>query len=288
VLKHTRDDIKPEFILVDNSDREDVTPFIHDLPGLTLIKNDTNRGFAAANNQGLERAFGEFVLFLNNDTLFTEDTLGKIIDFQRGLKKPALIGCKLLNADGSHQESIFDFDSLNNELSTNFFLWQLFPRSPWFNRFHLNYTAPDTTQKVDVVKGCFIFGSLQDVRKLKGFDEDFFFYSEEYDLCYRFHLSGGETWYFPQTSIIHLGGASTNDIKLFSVKNMALSKLIFYKKHNTGLRRYAYYFLHYTGYAIRVPVYFIMGILTFSPNQFAKSKNYLISLFQYPGKSSRK
>ena len=288
VLHHTSESIRPEFIIVDNSDKEDLQPYLEGFTGIIYIKNDSNRGFAAANNQGLAVATGRYILFLNNDTLFTEDTLRHIIDFHSTRTRPAIIGCKLLNADGTHQESMFDFDSLSNEFSTNFFLWQLFPKSPWFNRFHLNYTSPDTTQRVDVIKGCFMFGHRDDIHRLEGFDEDFFFYSEEYDLCYRHHLLGGETWYLADTSIIHLGGASTHDIKLFSVKNMALSKLLFYKKHTRGLRSVLFFAMHYAGYAMRVPVYFVSGVLTLNRSLLGKSRNYLISLFQYPRESSRK
>jgi GT2 family glycosyltransferase len=281
VAEHSAD-IPVEYIVVDNSDKLDVTPYLEDLSGVKLIKNEQNRGFAAANNQGLEVAQGDYFVFLNNDTLFVENTLGKIIQFYESLTEPALIGCKLLNADGSHQFSVVDFDSLSNQFGEYFFLSHIFKKSASLNKFHHNFKIPDEISEVDVVKGAFIFGKTADVKKHKGFDEDFFFFNEENDLCWRFKQNGGKVWYYPKAEIIHLGGATTVSMKWFSIKHQALSKMVYFRKNSRGVRRILFFVLHYLGYLIRVPVYLAAGMLSFNRNLMFKAFYYFKSIFQIP------
>jgi GT2 family glycosyltransferase len=262
VQRFTPDNIALEFIVVDNSDKLDVRPFLNGLKDVVLIQNQTNRGFAAANNQGLAVARGTYVVYLNNDTLFLEDTLSEMIRFYQQIGGNALIGCKFLNTDLTHQPSVFDFDTLSNRFGEYFFVYHIAKRSKIFNKFHLNHTHPDTTMQVDVAKGAFLFSGREVLQRLGGFDETFFFYNEENDLCWRLKESGGQVWYHPKTAIIHLGGNTTDEMPYFSVKHLAKTNLIYFQKHNPPLKRWIYYLIHYTGYAIRVPLFAIQGVLT--------------------------
>ena len=283
VRQHTPASLHIEFIVIDNhSTLEDPTPFVSDLSDVILIRNQSNRGFGAANNQGLVISRGKYVLFLNNDTLFTEDTLTRMRDFYDSLGEQAIIGCKLLNADGTHQFSVFDFDTLSNKFGEYWFLAHLFPRSATFNKFHLNYKIPDSVSQVDVVKGAFMFSGANEMKQLGGFDEDFFFYNEENDLCWRLKQKGGSVWYYPKTSIIHLGGATTGSMSYFSVKYLSLSYLIYFRKHFPRPKRYLFYLMHYSGWLIRVPVYLVMGLVTLNSALFEKAWNYFRASFQRP------
>lgn len=287
VTKYTHE-VEIEFIVVDNSDKMDVRPYLKDLSDVLLIKNEINQGFAAANNQGLEVATGEYVIFLNNDTLFLEDSIEKLKEFYVTLEKPALIGCKLLNADGSHQFSVVEFDSLFNQFGEYFFVWNLFKKSRLLNKFHQNYKIANQITEVDVVKGAFIFGKTAEVKKLDGFDEDFFFFNEENDLCWRFKQNGGKIWYYPLTEIIHLGGATTVSMKWFSIKHQALSKMIYFRKNSTGIRCITFFILHYFGYMMRVPVYLAGGVLSLNRNLIYKAFYYFKSMFQIPRVTNKK
>lgn len=271
-----------QLIVVDNSDIEPIDDHVNGFSDLILIKNPQNLGFAAANNLGLAVARGRYVLFLNNDTLFIENTLSSVIRFYETLQTKALIGCKLLNEDRSHQYSIVDFNTKWNQFGEYSFLSALFPRSKRLNKFHANATHPNEIRKTDVVKGAFIFGSTNDVKSLNGFDEDYFFYNEEDDLCFRFKESGGDVWYFPQTSIIHLGGATTANMKWFSINHQHQSKLIFLHKHASGIDFAVFLTLHFWGFAIRVPLYLLRGILTLNSFWLHKAFNYGRCLFIYP------
>lgn len=274
--------ISIEIIVVDNSDKLDVREYLSGLTGVILIQNKTNKGFAAANNQGLSIAKGKYILFLNNDTLFLEDSLTELIRFYNRVGGNSIIGCKLLNKDLSHQFSVFDFDSISNRFGEYFFIFHLAKRSGRFNKFHKSLSNPDDVMQVDVVKGAVLFTGREEMLRLGGFDETFFFYNEETDLCWRHKQSGGQVWYFPKTAIIHLGGSTTDEMQYFSVKNLAKSNLTFFQKHNPAPKRWLYYLIHYTGYALRVPIFALNGIIKTDRSYFTKSWNYARSLFQIP------
>ncbi len=272
-----------EIIVVDNNSTNGTSDQIEkDYPQVIWIKNNKNMGFAYANNQGIKIAKGEYILLLNNDTLLIEDTLNTIIKYYKSISKPALIGCKLLNQDGSFQVSISDFDNILNLFGENTFLYKIFLKSKKLNRFVENYVNLDTPKKVDIIKGAFIFGEKRYFDLLNGFDTRFYFYSEESDLCKRFKDSYGEVIYYPNTSIIHLGGATTNAIPWFSLKNLSIGKIKYFQKHFKGFYFLSAIIIHYFGIAIRVPIFFVNGLLRFNKVEIKRSFLYLKLLFVYP------
>nr|MCU0344129.1 glycosyltransferase [Ignavibacterium sp.] len=127
-----------EIIVIDNNsmtgDFDELLKY-HDK--ITLIKNNVNRGFGAANNQGVKAAKGKYVLMLNNDTILFENSVKKVFDFDESLEGENIIGCKLLNEDKSVQKSVYDFPIFLNVFTSNFFLYLLFPKSKYFNKYHL-------------------------------------------------------------------------------------------------------------------------------------------------------
>lgn len=272
-----------EIIVVDNNSSDaDLNEIFSGYSNIKLIINKKNKGYSTANNQGLEKAKGKYTLFLNNDTLFIENTLLKILKYA-DLKGKLFVGCKLLNKDRSHQISVVDFDTLMNLFGENSFLYKLFPESKLLNKYNLHYSNPDKITEVDAVKGAFIFGVTNDFKELNGFDERFFFYNEENDLCYRFKQSGGKIIYFPVTSIIHLGGATTDTMLWFRFKNQSIAKIQFFQKHWKGFNFTIAILIHYFGIFLRVPLYALGGILTFNSFLLKKSWYYFKTVFIYPG-----
>lgn len=279
----TADGYTFEMIVVDNSDeRYNAKPIVEQYPCTKFIKNEVNLGFSLANNKGIEAAEGKYILILNNDVIFTENTLKVLKDYCDSLNGEVIIGCKLLNADGSHQDSLVEFDNPWNTFTENFFLYKLFPRSKYFNKYYQNYIETTEPFEVDMVKGAFMFCTADLIRKIKGFDKNFYFYYEETDLCYRFKKMGGRVIYFPGTSIIHLGGATTDSMPWFKFKNQTVSKIKFYQKNYKGAAFFLPALFHYTGVLIRVPVYFLMGVLKGKKSLFYKSFYYFKQLFIYP------
>ncbi|MCW9098175.1 MAG: glycosyltransferase, partial [Ignavibacteriaceae bacterium] len=112
-----------EIIVVDNNSVEgDIEKQLKNCDRIKLIKNDINKGFGAANNQGVKISKGKYVLFLNNDTVLFENSIKKVFEYAESVNEKCIIGCKLLNEDRSLQKSVYDFPTLLNVFTSNFFL----------------------------------------------------------------------------------------------------------------------------------------------------------------------
>jgi len=205
-----------------------------------------------------------------------------MIELSSKLEKNFIVGCKLLNADGTNQLSVVDFDNIFNMIGENFFFYKIFPRSKLINRFYLNYLNIEKLTEVDFVKGAFLFCRKSTFNNLHGFDENFYFYAEEADLCYRLKSSNGKVYYYPKTAVIHLGGASVDKILWFKYKNQSIAKIKFYQKHYSGGKYFLLLTIYYFGILIRVLSYFVGGALLINKNLCLKSYYYLKQLFIYP------
>ncbi|NMB81917.1 MAG: glycosyltransferase family 2 protein [Ignavibacteria bacterium] len=272
-----------EVILVDNASTEgDIETITNKFSNLTLIKNRTNIGFAAANNKALTYAKGKYSLFLNNDTLFTEDSIKVVFDFVEKYSGKLFVGVQLLNSDGTKQESVVQFPSIWNGFTENFFLYKLFPKSKLFNKYYQNYNDYKNPVEVDVIRGAFMFCPTHELKKLNGFDDRFFFYSEETDLCKRFKDNGGKIIFYPDTSIIHYGGATADSNLWFKFKNQTVGKIQYYQKHFTGMNFILSLLLHWIGLLLRFILFTIGGVLSFNKGLLLKGYYFFRQLFVYP------
>jgi hypothetical protein len=282
IIKYTKE-IKFEIIVVDNNSTQgDIREALLGYPEVILILNNRNIGFAAGNNLGLEKASGKYYLILNNDTLLLENTIKSVYDFAESNQGKLFVGCELKNKDGSHQESVLQFDNINNYLGEKLFLYKIFPKSKLFNRYYQNYVEVREPIEVDIIKGAFMFCDAKSIIALKGFDERFFFYGEEVDLCFRFKSENGKIIYFPQTKIIHYGGATVADYKWFDFKNQVIARIQILQKHYHGLNFFIMLILHYLGIFLRVWIYLLDGIIKVNKSQIKKSFYYIKQLFIYP------
>lgn len=272
-----------EIIIVDNGSVVDNYDEILVLfPFVKVIRNKANLGFAAANNRALSDIKGKYILFLNNDTLFIEDSLSKIFNYAEQFNFPLFLSCQLLNEDKSNQETVVEFPSVWNGFTENFFLYKVFPKSEIFNKYYQNnhtYTEPI---EVDVIRGAFMFCTAKAIKDLGGFDERFFFYSEETDLCYRFKKSGGKIILFPGTSIIHLGGITTDKNLWFKFKNQTLGKILFYQKHFKGIHFIEALIIHFAGLLLRGVLFTVFGLLMLRKNLLVKGYYFFRQLTVFP------
>lgn len=282
-IRNNTSEINYELIIVDNdSVSDDIVNVLKDYQQTILIRNNTNKGFGAANNQGTEIAKGKYLLFLNNDTILFENTIKKVFDFSEKSDNGNIIGCKLLNEDKSIQKSVFDFPSLLNVFTSNFFLYLLFPRSKYFNKYHLINKGINKSTEVDVVTGAFLFINRKTFKVLDGFDERFFFYMEESDLCFRHKKNNGKVIYYPETAITHLKGKSAGGESWFKNKYQSVSTIKYYQKHFIGLNFLLVVIFHFAGLFIRVPLFVLGGILTFNYNLIKRGYHYTRLIFSYP------
>jgi GT2 family glycosyltransferase len=171
---------------------------------LTLIFNKSNSGYSKANNQGIKKAKGEYILLLNNDTIVHKNSLQNLLEFGKKTKDAGVVGSKLLNIDGTVQESVFNFPTLTNAVKEYFF----------GNKNSFSKYAPSSNVPVvvDIVVGAVFLITPKALKKVGILDEKYFAYFEDTDYCRRVWKSGLKVYYNPQSIITHYHGATFNKL----------------------------------------------------------------------------
>jgi len=232
-IERARRDLKIEIFIVDNASVDGSPAMIKKkFPAVRLLENHKNLGFSKANNQALRLCRGRFVLLLNPDTLIQEDTLVELIRFLESRPKAGAVGCMLINPDGSFQAAS------RRSLPTPWVaftrivgLSRIFPRSPVFGRYNLTYLKPDHEGEIDVLSGSLMMIRRETIEQVNYFDEDYFMYGEDIDLCYRIKKAGWQIYYTPRTKAIHYKGESSKRSELSFIANFYSAMLIFINKH---------------------------------------------------------
>ena len=224
--------IAGEVIVVDNLSGDDSIAFSRERhPGVTYIENQENVGFARANNQAIMQARGEYTLILNPDTIITPRCLQDGIAWMRSHPKCGAIGARMMDGNGVFlPESKRSFPTPWVSFCKIFGLSKLFPRSPWFAKYHLRYLSDLEPQCIDILSGAYMLCRTNVLQQLGGFDEDFFMYGEDIDLSYRIVKAGYENWFLP-TPMVHYKGESTHKDSMRYVRVFYDAMLIFYRKH---------------------------------------------------------
>ncbi|KPJ66652.1 MAG: hypothetical protein AMJ43_07425 [Coxiella sp. DG_40] len=253
--------IKFEVIVIDNHSTDGSAEMIKNkFPQVRLIENSANRGFAAANNQGITKAKGRYVLLLNSDTIVLDNAIAKIVSFADNKPDVAVVGCRVLNPDRTVQQTCFMFPSVLNMVLSSSYLYKLFPGSKFFGRERMNWWMRDDIREVDVVTGCFMLVRRAAIEQVGLMDECFFMYCEEADWCYRFFKSGWKMMFTPDAEIIHLGGQSSSKVKVEMLVQLRLSILKFISKHHGWLKHKIACFLTTLFFAFRVPIWLIVSV----------------------------
>ncbi|OGH13695.1 MAG: hypothetical protein A2860_04590 [Candidatus Levybacteria bacterium RIFCSPHIGHO2_01_FULL_37_33] len=190
---------------------------------LTLLENEENLGFTKGNNRAAKYAKGRHLLFLNSDTYIKDQGFLKITDFLNSNPKVGIVGGKLTNNDGSLQRSAGKFYNLFNIL-----LMLLGMERIGFVR-----SSPSKISRVDWVSGACLMIRRDLFEKLSGFDENYFMYMEDMDLCFRAKNRGFLTYFYPDVKLIHIQLGSSN--RTFAIKNIYKGLLYFYMKHGNFL-----------------------------------------------------
>jgi GT2 family glycosyltransferase len=231
-----------ETIVVDNNSIDDSVSEVRRLfPDVTMIANDVNLGFGSANNLAIKKAAGRYILILNPDTIIREDTLEVLVSFMDQHPEAGAAGCRIINPDGTFaRESRRSFPSADVAFYRMTGLSQLFPKSKRFGRYNLSYLSEDEVAEIDALSGscmmvrteALIGREVRTDRRAAGlFDEAFFMYGEDLDLCYRIQRSGWKIYYVPDTEIVHYKGESTKKGDLKYVRHFYGAMLLFIEKH---------------------------------------------------------
>ena len=225
--------IDGEIIVIDNNSEDGSHIFFQNrFPKVIFNWNKTNYGFAKANNQALSIAKGDYILFLNPDTILPEDSLEKCIAFIQSKNNETALGIKMLDGSGKFlKESKRAFPSPVTSFYKLFGLSRLFPHSKTFAKYHLGNLNQNKNHQVDVLAGAFMLVPKKIMEKIGNFDEQFFMYGEDIDLSYRIQKAGFANYYFAESAIIHFKGESTRKGSVNYVKMFYKAMNLFVKKH---------------------------------------------------------
>ncbi|MDR3568443.1 MAG: glycosyltransferase family 2 protein [Syntrophobacteraceae bacterium] len=239
-ILHSKIQLEYELIVVDNASSDGSVEMIElDFPEVYLLKNSTNLMFAKANNQAMKIARGAYFLILNSDTIVESGNIEMLYDFiHRNREKVACVGPRVLNDDRSIQSEGYCHESVRKAVCSAFGVmywpvsirWKRKVLPPGYVSFEVG-----ATRQVGWCSGACMMINSEAAEKAGGFDEDFYFYHEEVEWCYRVRQLGYEVWVLPMSGIVHLGGASVNGKIAKSIGNKLLQQRMLYYKKTYGI-----------------------------------------------------
>jgi GT2 family glycosyltransferase len=243
-----------EVILVDNASTDGSLALLRSqYPWVRLVANDENRGFAGANNQGIARAEGDYVLLLNSDTVPDVAAIRSVVAFLEDHAHVGIAGPSLNYPDGSRQPSCGPGPNLWTELLAKTMLHRLLPG--------IRTRAPGTTCRVDWVTGAALFMRRSLASEIGGLDESMFMFYEDLDFCARTREAGHEVWFVFTPPILHVGGASRRKVETRSLVQSYQSTERFFRRHGPRWRRYLLRALTIPEVTVRSLVWAILAFL---------------------------
>lgn len=241
--------IKTEIIVVDNASTDGSAEAAEESTKSTkgkLIKNTENLGFAAGNNVGVKKTSGRYVLFLNPDTVLSEKVIKEVFDFMEKHKNVAVASPKLELPTGQLDEASHrGFPTPWNAFCHFSGLRKIFPRNKIFAGYTVGWLLDKkTSHEIDSVSGAFFFVRRKAAEEVSWWDEDYFWYGDELDFCYRLKEKKWKIFFLPQVKVLHYRGVAsgikghsrsistaTRETKLRSARASIEAMRIFYRKH---------------------------------------------------------
>ncbi len=219
-----------ELIVIDNGSTDASTEYLSALKEkIKLIKNNSNLGYAPACNQGMKAAQGQYVLLLGSDTIMLKDTLSKCADFLDANPDAGAVGCRLLNADGTVQNSCKKFPTLKNAFFTYLSL------DSFNSEYDMAWFAYDKTMEVDQIATTFMMARKNLLEQIGYFDESYKILYNDVDLCKRIKKSGAKIYFYHEASVIHHGSHSTKKAR-YKLRRVMYGDIYRYYKKNFGFK----------------------------------------------------
>jgi hypothetical protein len=245
-LEKNRREVDFEVIVPDNGSVDGSPEMVEkDFPNARLIESEINLGFAGGNNLAKELARGEYVLFLNSDTIVHKNTLRETVDYLDRYKDVGAVTCKIVLPNGD-----LDKDTRRSFITpwiglVHLFLKldRLFPKSRLFAKYWYGYMPENKIHEIDALQGAFFLTRKKLLDEIGWFDEDYFLDGEDIDISWRIKDMGFKNMYFPKVEITHFKGSSKGKIesqnrKLVPLKDRFRYRMagvnsmeIFYRKH---------------------------------------------------------
>lgn len=272
-----------EVIVVDNASCDGAPSMVsREFPEVRLVCNTSNRGFAAATNQGISHAGGGYVFLLNPDTLVARGSVGELCRFLDQHPEVGLVGPKLTDCDGALQHSIRNFPTLCNQAFEGLMLHRILPEAT--ERLGEVVTSGRSyreTRQVDWLCGAALLARREMIESVGDLDEAFFLYAEEKDWCYRAAKEGWKTYYHPHAEVVHRGGQSGEDPDLFV--QLMDSRARFVRKHYSRSTAAVIRAVNDVRVLSRFLVWGLRAALLQSPRAVKRSGVYWAALRRKPG-----
>ncbi|MBU0500922.1 MAG: glycosyltransferase family 2 protein [Gammaproteobacteria bacterium] len=235
-LDRASEGLSVETILLDNASADGSVGFLRSAyPEMELIENPVNVGFGRANNQCLARSRGRYILLLNTDAFLAPDSLAKTLAYMEANPRCGVLGARLVGRDGNLQPSCRYFPTP----------WNLFLARTGLDRLFKNARLVDdmawdhaSVRPCDWVPGCFYLTRREVLDRVGLFDPRYFLYYEEVDHCKAVKAAGWEVVYFPDTSVVHIGGESARSEGELSALGRQIealqieSELLYFRKNH--------------------------------------------------------
>jgi GT2 family glycosyltransferase len=243
--------INTEIIIVDNNSSDGSKEYLP--PKFTNVKfifNNDNFGFAKACNQGFKISSGKYIVFLNPDTILSENSLIDCISFFETHADAGAAGVRMLNEKGNFlKESRRGLPTPSASFYKLFGLAAIFPKSKTFAKYYQGHIPEKENNSVEVLSGAFMMVKGDVIEKINGFDEDFFMYGEDIDLSLRITQLGYKNYYLGKINVTHLKGGSTIYNYKY-VQDFYDAMKLFVKKHYSNKPTWYVLFLR-AGIAVR-------------------------------------
>ena len=243
-----------QVIVVDNASPDRTASRLREIyrgdDRVVVLSNDENRGFSAANNQGAAVSSGRVLFFLNPDTIVHTGAIRRLVHYLETHPGVGAIGPRVLNVDGTHQVSTANFESYGSILHHCFPVFGG-PRSP----------RTEYPVEVDVINGCALALRRDAFDAVGGWDERYFMYSEESELCLALHQAGYVNVFVPEAVITHYGGAASADRYVEQQILASQSTDAFLRRHGTASLVLFNRVVAATGYGVRAGVFAVLSRL---------------------------
>ncbi len=275
--KRKKNKLSYEILVVDNKSGDGSIEYLEEQDKMNdtfrFIANKKNMGFSRASNIGASKAKGKYLLFLNPDTKFLEGDLKDIIVFYNKRNRNGrvgVIGAKILNMDRTLQLSSRSFPTLARQFYESYFLYRIFKKSRIFGSYFMSWWDHESEREVDWLTGSFMFIKKDDFIEVGMFDEDYFIYSEDSDLCLKLYRKGFKNYYFPYFIIEHVDMAIAS--RNMAVREIGIwtSRRLYFKKNYSKTHEEFLSFIYLTGIINRILLFIILSV--FKPVKSNRAK----------------
>ena len=233
-LYQTAQRIDFETIIVDNSENDlGLQPLKELYPKAQFVSNSSNVGFAKANNQAAKIAQGKVLIFLNPDTILSDQAIDSMYRYYCSHKETGVLGPKVVDPEGSLQYSCRRYPTLWTGLFNRYsILSRLFPENRFTSQYLMRDFNHNEIRQVDWLSGCCLMVSKNTFEKSHGFDENYFLFNEDVDLCRTIKQAGKEVIYFPEATITHQVSTSNSKTTARVIIQRHLGMMHYFKKYH--------------------------------------------------------